>query len=129
MILTDFVTVEAKVSSGGEDLLGVGDGLAVEGDTGLRVENGTLPEHDLKTTHTTEEVLKLDLAKLGLAVLSLELLELLLLGRDDLSDGILEGLGGCEANGTSAGSGGELAGGGSSPESKTGNGERQHLWV
>ncbi len=127
MILTNLVTVEAKVSGGGENLLRVGDGLAVESDTGLGVENGTLPEHDLETTHTTEEVLELNLAELGLAVLSLELLELLLLGRDDLGDSVLERLGGGVSDGTDAGSGGELAGRGSSPESETGNGERQHL--
>jgi hypothetical protein len=126
VVLTDLVTIETKVSGRGEDLLGLGDGLAVEGDTGLGVENGTLPEHDLEATHTTEEVLELDLAELGLAMLSLELLELLLLGRDDLGHGVLDGLGGGEADGTSAGSSGELAGGGSSPESKSGNGERQH---
>jgi len=126
-ILTNLVTVEAKVSGSGQNLLGLGDGLSVESDTGLGIKNGAFPEHDLEATHTTEEVLKLDFAKLGLSVLGLELLELLLLAGDDLGDGILEGLGGGVSNSANAGSSGELAGRGSGPESNAGKSERQHL--
>lgn len=73
----------------GEDLLAVLDGAAVETDTLVGIEDGTLPNHGLEATHTTEGVFDLDLAN-GLAAVSLDLLEKLTLSGNDLLEGSLQ---------------------------------------
>lgn len=45
----------------GEKLLALGDGLATESDTLLRVEDGTLPDEGLDATGTTVDLVKSDL--------------------------------------------------------------------
>jgi hypothetical protein len=45
----------------GEKLLALGDGLATESDTLLRVEDGTLPNEGLDATGTTVDLVKSDL--------------------------------------------------------------------
>jgi hypothetical protein len=65
----------------------------VETDALVGVEDGTLPDHGLQSTHTTEGVFDLDLAN-DLVTVSLDLLEeLALLGNDLLEGGLQIGLG------------------------------------
>lgn len=45
----------------GEELLDLGDGLAAEADTLLRVEDGTLPDEGLDATGTTVDLVEGDL--------------------------------------------------------------------
>lgn len=45
----------------GEKLLALGDGLATESDTLLRVEDGTLPDEGLDATSTAIDLVKSDL--------------------------------------------------------------------
>lgn len=78
----------------GKLLLAVLDGAAMEADTLVGVEDGTLPDHGLEATHTAESVFNLDLAN-DLVAVGLDLLEELALGGDDLLEGGLEiGFGG-----------------------------------
>ena len=78
----------------GELLLAVLDGLAVEADTLIGIQDGALPEHGLETTHTTENIANLDLAN-GLVTLVLDLFEQFAFGGDDVFEGGLEvGFGG-----------------------------------
>lgn len=74
----------------GENLLALLDGLAVESDTLISVEDRALPEHALETSHTSEEVLDLALTERLLGVLGLDLLEQLKLGGDGLLEGTLQ---------------------------------------
>jgi hypothetical protein len=77
----------------GEKLLALGDGLATESDTLLRVENGTLPNEGLNTTSTTIDLVKSDLVNdLGTMLLS-EGLDLLNLLGQKLGESLLQGLG------------------------------------
>lgn len=77
----------------GQLLLAVLDCAAVETDALVGVEDGTLPDHGLQSTHTTEGVFDLDLAN-DLVTVSLDLLEeLALLGNDLLEGGLQIGLG------------------------------------
>lgn len=98
----------------GEKLLALGDGLAAETDTLLRVEDGTLPDEALDATGTTVDLVESDLVNdlgamlsattrlaglpsveirdtMGVGILSqgLDLLDLL---REELSEALLEGL-------------------------------------
>lgn len=74
----------------GKNFLALSDSLAVEANTLVSIKNGTLPEHSLKTTHTAQEVLDLDITERLLAKLGLDLLEELDLSRDDLSESFFE---------------------------------------
>jgi hypothetical protein len=53
----------------GEELLALGDGLAAETDTLLRIEDGSLPDERLDATGTTVDLVESDLADDGAAVL------------------------------------------------------------
>lgn len=78
----------------GQLLLAVLDGAAVEANTLVGIEHGTLPYHGLEAAHTTNCVLNLDLAN-DLGAVGLDLLEQLALGRDHLLERCLEvGFGG-----------------------------------
>jgi hypothetical protein len=85
----------------GEKLLALGDGLATESDTLLRVEDGTLPNEGLDATGTTVDLVKSDLVNdLGTMLLS-EGLDLLNLLGQQLGESLLQGLslGGVASNG------------------------------
>lgn len=85
---------EGLVAAGGlgEDLLALGDGLAAEADTLLRVEDGALPDEGLDATGTTVDLVEGDLANDLVTVLLLQGLDLLdLLGQAG-GEGLLEGL-------------------------------------
>lgn len=73
----------------GELLLAILDGAAVETDTLVGVEDGTLPDHSSEATHTTQGVLDLDLTN-NLVAIGLDLLEELALGGNDLLQGGLQ---------------------------------------
>lgn len=79
--------------SSGELLLALGDGQATESDTLVGVENGTLPDKALDTSHTTVSHVDGDIAE-GLGAVggtgSLDVFNLL---GDELSHAVLEGLG------------------------------------
>lgn len=74
----------------GENLLALLDGLAVESDTLIGVQDRALPEHTLEASHTSEQVLDLALAERLLGVVGLDLLEKLELGGDGLLESALE---------------------------------------
>ena len=76
----------------GEDSLALGDGLAAETDTLLRVEDGTLPDETLDATHTTVSHINGGLAQDLATELGLDLLDLLALLGDQLAKAILQGL-------------------------------------
>jgi hypothetical protein len=76
----------------GEAFLALGDGLAAETDTLLRVEDGALPDEGLDATGTTVDLVEGDLANNLGTVLLLELLDLLNLLGQAGSEGLLEGL-------------------------------------
>lgn len=76
-------------SSLGELSLALLDGAAVEADALVGVEDGSLPDHGLEATHSTEGVLDLNLAD-DLVAVGLDLLEELTLGRDDGLHGVLQ---------------------------------------
>lgn len=82
----------AAAGSLGEDLLALGDGLAAETDTLLRVEDGALPDEGLDATGTTVDLVEGDLANDLGTVLLLEGLDLLDLLGEAGSEGLLEGL-------------------------------------
>jgi len=67
----------------GQLLLAVLDGAAMEANTLVGVEHGTLPDHSLQAAHATNSVLDLDLAN-NLGAMGLDLLEELALGGDNL---------------------------------------------
>ncbi len=73
----------------GQLLLAVLDGLAVEANTLVGVENGALPEHALEATHATNDVGNLDITD-DLVTLFLHLSQELPLGRDDGFEGRFE---------------------------------------
>lgn len=79
--------------SSGKLLLALGDGQATESDTLVGVENGTLPDKALDTSHTTVSHVDGDIAE-GLGAVggtgSLDVFNLL---GDELSHAVLEGLG------------------------------------
>jgi hypothetical protein len=80
----------------GEKLLALGDGLATESDTLLRVEDGALPDEALDATGTTVDLVESDLIdNLGAMLLS-ESLDLLNLLGQELGKSLLERLG-CES--------------------------------
>lgn len=72
-----------------ELLLAILDGTAVEADTLVGIEDGTLPDHGLEATHATKGVLDLDLAD-SLVGMGLDLLQELSLGGDGLAESGLE---------------------------------------
>lgn len=77
----------------GQLLLAVLDGLAVEANALICVENRALPEHALEATHATNDAGNLDIAD-NLIALLLHLSQQLALGRDDgLEGGFKVGLG------------------------------------
>jgi hypothetical protein len=76
----------------GEKLLALGDGLATETDTLLRVEDGTLPNEGLDATGTAIDLVEGDLVNDLAAVLLAESLDLLDLLGEELGEALLEGL-------------------------------------
>lgn len=81
-----------SAGGGGKLLLEVGDGQTSESDTLLGVEDGTLPDETLDTSHTTVSLVEDDLADDGVTLLLSELLDLLDLLGDELSKSLLEAL-------------------------------------
>jgi hypothetical protein len=85
----------------GEKLLALGDGLATESDTLLRVEDGTFPNEGLDATGTTVDLVKSDLVNDLRTMLLSEGLDLLNLLGQQLGESLLQGLslGGVASNG------------------------------
>lgn len=63
------LTRAANVGSRREGSLALRNALAVEGDTFLSVKDGTLPEHALQATHTTDKVADLAVTERAVSVL------------------------------------------------------------
>ena len=85
---------ERLLSAGGVGklLLEVGDGQTSESDALLGVEDGTLPDETLDTSHTTVSLVEDDLANDGVTLLLSELLDLLDVLGDELGESLLKTL-------------------------------------
>lgn len=76
----------------GKLLLEVGDSQTSESDTLLGVEDGSLPDETLNTSHTTVSLVEDDLADDGVTLLLSELLDLLDVLGDELGESLLKTL-------------------------------------
>jgi len=81
----------AALLSGWEELLALWDRVALESDALDWVQNGSLPNHSLHTSHTAVDHVDVDFADFGLAMLGSEGFDFFLLFWDKLNDLLSEG--------------------------------------
>eukprot|EP00160_Parvularia_atlantis_P013015 Unigene2679_Nuclearia_a/m.8289 Unigene2679_Nuclearia_a/g.8289 ORF Unigene2679_Nuclearia_a/g.8289 Unigene2679_Nuclearia_a/m.8289 type:complete len:374 (+) Unigene2679_Nuclearia_a:476-1597(+) len=74
----------------GQEVLALGDGVVAEADALLRVQQRRLADQALDVAHAAVDLVDGDAADDGVGVLLLELLDLLVLGRDELGQARLE---------------------------------------